>query len=251
MALFSRSKSGKLNQIHNRAFFLATRKPFIRKNRPSVCAFIDKKRPFVDICNISGFTLIELLVTLTVASILLMVAAPSFSTFMKNQRITTQTNDLIADLNLARTAAVKRGISVTVCKSLNPESNAPSCNATPADAWTSGRLIFVDDNGDGVFDAGTDLVLRVRQEINGAATTGNLLKGAIGTGTKNRVTFANSGMLLDTYITADFGGAAQAEIKSCDNRGGGYGKSIVISTTGRTKLSPLGQDMAGNALVCP
>ena len=83
------------------------------------------------------------MITLTVASILLFIAMPSFLTFLQNTRLTGQHNDLVADLTLARTESVKRGINVSVCKSTNPTADSPSCNTTAGDPWTSGRLVSV------------------------------------------------------------------------------------------------------------
>lgn len=50
----------------------------------------------------AGFTLIELIITLSVASILLAIAAPSFTGMIKDNRLITQINDFSASLNLGR-----------------------------------------------------------------------------------------------------------------------------------------------------
>ena len=57
------------------------------------------------------------MITLAIAVILLTIGVPSFNTAIKNNRLTTATNDLVAVLNLARSEAVTRGLRVTVCKS--------------------------------------------------------------------------------------------------------------------------------------
>ncbi|QKV57365.1 MAG: GspH/FimT family pseudopilin [Dechloromonas sp.] len=74
-----------------------------------------------------GFTLIELLITFMIAAILAALAAPSFTSFIKNNRLTTTTNDLLADLALARSEAAKRGQQVTLCIS----TNGSSCTGEP------------------------------------------------------------------------------------------------------------------------
>ena len=64
----------------------------------------------------SGFTVIELLVALAVAAILLALAAPSFSTMFASYRLTAGTNDLVNAAGLARSEAIKRNRSVTLCR---------------------------------------------------------------------------------------------------------------------------------------
>jgi type IV fimbrial biogenesis protein FimT len=73
-----------------------------------------------------GFTLLELMVTIAVLAILATVGVPSFRDLIQNNRVTTQTNELVTALSFARTEAVKRGrpIEVTVSQS------APGWSAT-------------------------------------------------------------------------------------------------------------------------
>lgn len=55
-----------------------------------------------------GFTLVELMITIAVAAILLATATPSFTSLIQNHRLVAQHNDFVANLNLARSEAVKR-----------------------------------------------------------------------------------------------------------------------------------------------
>jgi len=61
-----------------------------------------------------GFTLPELLVTITIAAILAAIAAPSLKSFISSERIRTASFDLISQLTLARSEAIKQNDSVTV-----------------------------------------------------------------------------------------------------------------------------------------
>lgn len=70
----------------------------------------------------SGFTLIELLVTVAIAAVLMALAAPNLASFLKNNRLTTVTNDLLGDLAVARSEAAKRGLPVTICVSTDGAS---------------------------------------------------------------------------------------------------------------------------------
>ena len=64
-----------------------------------------------------GFTIIELMMTVTVLALLLGIAVPSFMETVRNNRIISQNNELISSLNLARSEALKRSGSVSVCAS--------------------------------------------------------------------------------------------------------------------------------------
>lgn len=79
----------------------------------------------------AGFTLVELMVTVAVAAVLLAVAVPSFTQMIVSGRLTTQSNDMLAAINLARSEAIKRNASVTLCRAA---ANATTC-ATTAGVW--------------------------------------------------------------------------------------------------------------------
>lgn len=64
--------------------------------------------------NLRGFSLVELMITLTVMMIVLGLAVPSFQTLFENNRTTTQANELVAAMNLARSEAIRIGANVSV-----------------------------------------------------------------------------------------------------------------------------------------
>jgi type IV fimbrial biogenesis protein FimT len=103
----------------------------------------------------SGFTLVELLVTLVVVSILLAAGAPAFQDFIKNNRVTGQTNDLVSAIQLARSEALKRGVDTVVCASKDQKT----CT-NDKDTWVDGWIVFSDLNRDGApnkADGGTPI----------------------------------------------------------------------------------------------
>ena len=61
-----------------------------------------------------GFTLLEVLITMTIIGILTAVAAPSFITFIKRDRLVTNSNQLHSVFKFARSEAIKRNQSVSL-----------------------------------------------------------------------------------------------------------------------------------------
>ena len=62
----------------------------------------------------SGFSLIELMVTVALISILLTLGVPSFSAILRNMTLTSQANNFVAAINLARSEAIRRNTAVTL-----------------------------------------------------------------------------------------------------------------------------------------
>lgn len=64
-----------------------------------------------------GFTLIEMMVAIAVAVILAMIAVPSFRDASLSSQLRSVANDFVASANFARSEAIKRGATVTLCVS--------------------------------------------------------------------------------------------------------------------------------------
>jgi type IV fimbrial biogenesis protein FimT len=80
----------------------------------------------------AGFTIVELMITLAVASILMALAVPSFNQMIVSGRLTAQSNDMLASISLARSEAIKRNASVTLCRTSS--STSTDCS-TSAGVW--------------------------------------------------------------------------------------------------------------------
>jgi type IV fimbrial biogenesis protein FimT len=164
----------------------------------------------------AGFTLIELMVTLTVASILMTVAAPSFREFLQSNRMSTLVNLLLSDLNACRSEAIKRRIPVTLCKS----ANQTACVTTGG--YEQGWIIFTDTDRDGTVDVNDDSIIRTQGAIGGELT----IRGK--SPVQNRVSFHDSGNVSTsgTIIFCD----ARIKVFSTDR---GKARAIVINQPGR------------------
>jgi type IV fimbrial biogenesis protein FimT len=163
-----------------------------------------------------GFTLVELLITVAVASVLLGVAAPSFQTAMRTNRIAALTNDLVASLQLARSEAVMRGARVTLCTSQSVTSATPACSA--AADWQDGWLVFLDGSTEGTLD-GTDLVLAVGLPASSGSISG-------GTNFAHYVSYMPSGV-------SDGSSTSDGDLTVCiapDQR------TLSLSNTGRVSV---------------
>lgn len=168
----------------------------------------------------NGVTLIELLVTLSIASILLTVAVPGFRVFIQDSRLTTQINNFSSAMMLAKSEALKRSSSTTVC----PSMNGTIC--TGVSVWSNGWLVFSDPNRNGVVDAGEEII-----QVGTALTGGNTLSGG-----RARITFDANGFSLGFNDT----------ILLCDNRGAVSSKRLIINNQGR-----VGTEAGPGAETCP
>lgn len=102
-----------------------------------------------------GFTVVELMVTLAVLAIVMAFAIPGFQSMINDNRLSSASNELIANLQTARMEAIRRGRRVVVCASANPnEGSAATC----ATAGIHGWITFVDEDTDGDFGAGDTLL---------------------------------------------------------------------------------------------
>jgi type IV fimbrial biogenesis protein FimT len=110
-----------------------------------------------------GFSLLELMFTITVAGILVAIAVPAFSTFVRGSLVSGSARNFVVDFALARNEAVLRATTVSVCTS----TDLANCDAS---GWNSGRLVFVDGGAIGTVDGG-DQILSVTQPLNSTLTT--------------------------------------------------------------------------------
>lgn len=177
-----------------------------------------------------GFTIIELLVALTVIAVIAALATPSFKDSIDRNRTTSTLQDLGSSLKYARSEAVGRSSTVTICAS----SDQATCTGT----WSQGWIVFQDIDYAGDFDVGTDELLRV----HGAIPTGYTL-----TFPSTRVTYTSRG-----FTAGQSGSFVVCNADKADKKARG----LILQGTGSLRFSVdtdannIHEDAAGNDFDC-
>ena len=146
----------------------------------------------------AGFTMTELIVVMIIIGILAAIGAPTFKYVTASNRIASEINGLLGDMQFARSEAVKEGQTVTVCASSNSTSSTPTCTGGGGGAWQNGWIVFLDANGNQQVDAG-EAVLRIQPPFSGTDT----FVSSIGTymaATYNRMGYAPTGQTTTLTI---------------------------------------------------
>jgi type IV fimbrial biogenesis protein FimT len=93
-----------------------------------------------------GFTLVELAITVVVLSVLMAMAAPLFTGMSNSNRLTSNANEIVTAMQIARSEAVRRNAPTFFCQS----TNGTTCsNISPWQGW----LVYADADRDNVADA--------------------------------------------------------------------------------------------------
>jgi type IV fimbrial biogenesis protein FimT len=159
----------------------------------------------------TGFTLIELLVTLLLLTIAATLGVPAFSNLLLEMRMTTQVNRLVRAVHLAKQAAHMTLSQTALCKS----ADGRQCGNTPH--WHDGWIVFVNRDADYPprVDPG-ERVLDVGDPYPSGTIAGNRLN-----------------FVFRPFATRSTNGT----LTFCDRRGVTRSRAIVISYTGRPRVT--------------
>ena len=121
--------------------------------------FVASRR--IEIKSDGGFSLTELMIVLAIVAILLVIGVPSYRSVTWSNRISYEVNELLGDVEFARSEALKQGLTVVVC----PSADAVNCSAVSG--WEIGWIVFA-TTGD--CNATSGSVLRVKQAFPSSDT---------------------------------------------------------------------------------
>jgi len=169
-----------------------------------------------------GISFVELLACLAVIAVVAAWGAPSFAALARDSARTREVNQFIQAVYLARSEAIKRNGVVSLC----PSSDGTAC--APASDWHGGWLVFVNlDRDSPAARDGDEPLLRVYEPWD-------------------------SGHILSNRTTLSFRPFGQmgvtATVTFCDDRGSSAARAVIISQTGRPRVSS--RNASGGALTC-
>lgn len=147
----------------------------------------------------AGLTLTELLATLAIAAILTTLAGPAVGGLLLDARLAAGSRQLAHAINHARSEAVRRGLTVTLC------GNGPACGG-----WERGwQLRLPTGHVDG------DAILLTAAPVTGIHLSAN----------------------RSSFTLRPFGQrATNGTLLLCDRRG--RGRAVIVSVTGRARIAP-------------
>ena len=163
-----------------------------------------------------GFTLIELMITIAIVAVIAMIGIPAMGDFILNNRIRSQSGDLMAQLSQARSEAMRTASRVTVCPG--------TTGGCAGSAWESGWVAFIDTNDIGSLNSGETVI-----SVSAALDGNNTLRSAV---FSTFISFRHDGLVVDMP-----GADPPWSFALCDSRGfGDKARAIVVNKVGRIKV---------------
>jgi len=158
-----------------------------------------------------GLTLPELLISLTLISTLSVNGISQFRHTIQENRMTSEINQFVTALHLARNEAVKHGRRIVLC----PSKDGSSCGRSPE--WVKGWILFASEN-------------REHEPNERVLQAGNPLSAGISLHSSNhrkRIVYQPDGS----------SGGSNASFTFCDTRKLAKPRVICLSNSGRPRLT--------------
>jgi type IV fimbrial biogenesis protein FimT len=179
-----------------------------------------------------GYSLHDVLVTLAVVGAT-STAVVSLHGVVQNHQRTAGVNDLLATLSLARSAAITRGTDVVLC----PSRDGVNCDSARdgQTIWHEGMMMFVNEKDSDRRDQTEPLIRMFRPDASSL-----VIKSSSG---RRKVVYQPNGLSSGSTIT----------FTVCAGRGAKAARYVVLSNSGRARVSPLPGDDKADKIheMCP
>ncbi len=172
-----------------------------------------------------GFTLLELLITLAIGGIILSLGIPAMGALTGNNARSSSINTMISHIQLARSEAITRARRTILC----PSRDGEHCDDSTI--WDRGYILVEDSNDNKTADRG-DRLIRLYQHLDERITIRSTVN-------RKRILFNSLGMSPGYNLTLSF----------CDQQQAVEPKAVIVSNTGRPRLSQTQSD--GLPIDCP
>lgn len=170
-----------------------------------------------------GFSLIELLITISIIGFAAGVLGPPLYGLIRGNQVEAWNNDLIAALSLARSEAISRSKNVIICVS----QDGATCSGDGDNDWSSGWIVFADDNANNNID--NDEILQIFDTQDDSAVISRNGAG----GTAGKITYNSRGLITGgvgtlTICSAGLGAGTEASVQ---------GRQITLTAVGRVTMA--------------
>jgi len=162
-----------------------------------------------------GFSILELMITLLIVAGLLTAGVPALNWLVLDSRRTADINAFVTSIQLARSESAKRAAPAIVCKT----ADFRVCGGSTVH-YEVGWMVFVDEDGDQPPEVDPDEILLYSYRPN---TEGTIRSN------RSRYTFR-------PYYRRSTNGT----VTFCDRRGESAARAVIISHTGRPRVSDRG-----------
>lgn len=166
-----------------------------------------------------GFSLVEIVAVMGIAAAAWFAVMPDLSDLGRSTALGAASQELLLDLHLARSEAIRRNRRVTLCKS------ADGLHCVQASGWEQGWIVFHDANGNGTLDRGEERIAR-HEALQGQL----LLRG--NQPVADYISFTGLGM--SRLVTGGFQAGTLTLCRS--SAGATAARRIVLNSVGRPRL---------------